>query len=508
MSAEPASLDEAVLVLLCGDLAKEGLDPFALASGVDALEPGTRTEVVDGLCSEPSLVESRLARVRPASVVVGFCGVRSVAPVIDAAARRAGMSPLAVQALPLGAICAQGPSRMERARILLAAAAARARAFPGSRPEHLKPSLRSRRGPATRRSLFSLPSLSYRPVPAIDAAACMASTGCDRCVAVCPVEALRWTGGEIELQRDVCTSCGACVAECPWRAMEMPGWSPPEIEAQLSSLLASGDGSAIAYVCADTPVPAGDWFPVPVRCVGGLPVAALIEPIVRGAAAVGVVACGCRTSRRPDVLRRIDYCRALLAALGLPVEHVQLLQMDGDYRLSPPAALRPLPSARNDGPLRLSGAGTDASAICRLATMAGRPNLQLRHAASPIGMVAIDRDACTGCGTCATACPTAALALAEGDQSVAIEFTPARCVACDLCVDACPEQSRGAIAMERVTDAGAIAGGARILAQEDVARCRACGGPVAPAGVLSRVADILGTQFDARRMAELCPSCR
>ncbi|GAB4334347.1 MAG: hypothetical protein Kow0010_21280 [Dehalococcoidia bacterium] len=62
--------------------------------------------------------------------------------------------------------------------------------------------------------------------------------------------------------------------------------------------------------------------------------------------------------------------------------------------------------------------------------------------------------------------------------------------------------------MERVTDITALAGSGHVLLRQDVAYCRACGGPVAASGVLKRIAGVLGTQFDPRTMAELCPACR
>lgn len=508
MSAEPVSPVGLVFVLLCSDLGEHGIDPHALASRINQSRSGAKAEVFEHLCREPSLAESRLATIAPDSLVVGFCHVRSVGAAIEAAARRAGLSPLAVQALPLGAICGQQPSATDRGGLLLQSAIARARAFPGARPEHLKPSLRKRRGRATRRSLFSFASLTYRPVPRVEPTACMAASGCAQCVPACPADALRWTGGEIELQRDSCTSCGACVLGCPWRAIEMPGWSPVEIEAQIESLLASDDGASIVFVCADAPIPAGEWLPVPVRCVGGLPVAALLAPLAHGAAAVAVAACACRSSRQPDIWPRIEYSRALLAALGLPEERVQLLQVDGDDRLPSPPAFRPLLSSVDGRPLRISGPGAGAAAITRLALLAGRPDLRLEHPSAPTGLVAIDAEVCTACGTCATACPAGALTSVESDRSVAMEFIPARCLACGRCVDVCPERAQGAITMERVTDITALAGSGHVLLRQDVAYCRACGGPVAASGVLKRIAGVLGTQFDPRTMAELCPACR
>ncbi|MFO7990800.1 MAG: FAD-binding protein [Thermoplasmata archaeon] len=45
-------------------------------------------------------------------------------------------------------------------------------------------------------------------------------TGCEKCVTVCPVDALYMEGGVAKLEEGVCISCGACVAACPVDAIE------------------------------------------------------------------------------------------------------------------------------------------------------------------------------------------------------------------------------------------------------------------------------------------------
>lgn len=41
---------------------------------------------------------------------------------------------------------------------------------------------------------------------------------CYRCVRVCPVKAIRITGGYVRVEGDLCIQCGACVHECPQHA--------------------------------------------------------------------------------------------------------------------------------------------------------------------------------------------------------------------------------------------------------------------------------------------------
>jgi len=40
-------------------------------------------------------------------------------------------------------------------------------------------------------------------------------TGCGLCVEICPVEAIKISGGVAEVDEDICIGCRACEDECP-----------------------------------------------------------------------------------------------------------------------------------------------------------------------------------------------------------------------------------------------------------------------------------------------------
>jgi ferredoxin len=46
-------------------------------------------------------------------------------------------------------------------------------------------------------------------------------TGCESCVSVCPVEAIKMKDGKAAVSKDTCVDCGACVGECPVQAIAM-----------------------------------------------------------------------------------------------------------------------------------------------------------------------------------------------------------------------------------------------------------------------------------------------
>ena len=47
----------------------------------------------------------------------------------------------------------------------------------------------------------------------------------------------------------------------------------------------------------------------------------------------------------------------------------------------------------------------------------------------------VDKDECTGCGTCVEECPTEAISLNDDDIAVVNDDD---CTECGLCVDSCP----------------------------------------------------------------------
>lgn len=47
-------------------------------------------------------------------------------------------------------------------------------------------------------------------------------TGCETCVEVCPVEAIKVENEVAVINEDECIDCGTCVAECPNEAISIP----------------------------------------------------------------------------------------------------------------------------------------------------------------------------------------------------------------------------------------------------------------------------------------------
>ena len=520
-----------MIVLLCEDLERlgNGLDLGAVTEWLEARAPGIEVRRASGPCQRPerwldrSLAEDRL--------VLGLCATNGDRHELHAWTRKLGLDPFGLEVLNLGAYCAMPhprPEATEKAKLLLGAAVARAQAYPGSRPENARPLLSWGGEKVSRRSLLTLPPIQYEVVPSIREEVCSAGTGCRVCAKACPRDALSPSGGgRMMLNKAQCTGCGACVSLCPQRAVDFPGASLPEIEARIAALLSAADPSlrprGILFHCEKSvpalerlarkggSYPAG-WLPVELPCIGMVTPAWVLQSLNEGAAAVGVFPCGradCRFGQRHVIEGRVNYCRELLRQMGGSPDAVKALDATDETELARALAFLPALGASADAKrtpaLRVSGPRAIAQAVLGLADKHEAPlDRPLAHPFSPLGVVEVARG-CTGCGACALACPTGALALQREDGAVSLSFDARLCIGCEECVPACPEV---VVRAQKVTDRQALSAGKRTLFRDSEVRCEKCGAPVASREMLGRISAILGKDPALSVITRYCLTCR
>jgi Fe-S-cluster-containing hydrogenase component 2 len=479
-------------VIVCGDIGRGALLADAFPDGDAALR------VVEGLCRRPGTLGRVLAGQGFRRLVVGLCAPPSSRAEIQAQARRVGLDALGVEVVSL-----RGASP-EKTKMLLAAAVARARAFAGSGPEHAKVYLTSR---LTRRSLLTLTLAEYRAVPSVAEETCVAEGGCTACVEACPRDALAWVDGRIVLDKETCEPCGLCVTACPRGAVVLPSTTPAQVEAEIRTLLSARPSGprGIVFRCARAPEKETHegWMPIALPCVAMAPPPWLLAPLLMGAGVVGVLACrpGCPMGQEETIEATVAFCRSFLRALGVREERVTL----------DPALDQPAPEGGRVVPLEDAfGPRGAAEVLSNLAAAYDVPDAVLTHPASPLGIVAIRPEACTGCGMCAKACPTEALTYGEGGGAVTLTFDAAACGACGQCLSPCPEARGGAIALSRTVDLARLRGGRTVLYRDATARCEACAAAIAPVTMIRRVEALLGDDFHALMPAvtRYCPKCR
>jgi ferredoxin len=520
-----------VAILLSERLANFGfgLDLTTLLDWLQDALPPLRAHVVPNLAGRPGEIARLATEAGAERLVLGLATGELDIGEIQTQARKAGLDPLGVVILNLGAQAAllgPQPTTTERAKLLLSAAVAKARAFTECGPEHLKVSLSVA---VSRRSLFTLAMNEYHAVPAVLPERCVADRGCRRCVDMCPHDALQLKDHRVEVDKAHCTGCGLCLSACPADAITFPSNSVAELDAQIAALLDPTNGElvprGILFVCRAS-IPAleaaiergvrydAGWLPVVVPCVGSLSPTVFLRCLAAGAAGVGLVTCEdrCPSQQHGIAAERVAFCRELLQRIGAPSNLVRFCPVDGDDSMA--WALAPATAETSGFHLADTVSrypSVAAEALLQLArTYGAPPDLTLAHEQSPFGVVELDAQACTGCEACTAACPTGALAVDRAGDAISIGFDAANCSACGICVPRCPEVERGVLRLQPAVDLRRLATGRTVVYQDRAPRCVACGAPIAPAGMMTRLAEMLGEQYVALAptIARYCADCR
>ncbi len=525
------------LVLLCEDLADagSGLDLVEISRRLREADAAVAVETVSALCERPAEV-SRAEACGAGRLILGLCNGLSGELEMHRHAREIGLDPLAIESRNLGAYCAlvhPAPDATAKATVLLAAAVARSRAFPGSEAGSVVPRFARMSQQVSRRSLFTVPPIRYQPVVSLDGSLCAADVGCRQCADACPVDALAVVDGRIVLDRSRCEGCGVCASVCPREALDLATASRAQVDAEIGALLAASwpeppAPRALLLVCernASALETLGDtgasyppaWLPVTAPCTGAVSAARVLGCLAAGADAVGIIECGgaCPHGQAERVAGTVEYCRDLLSALALPPDGVRLLPAAGPALAD--ALNEPLQTDAERATGDIDVAATlsprqAGRAVLMLAERYDRPSPDpFEHPSAPLAIVAVNTSACTVCGACARACPTEALILHEGADVVTLSFDPTLCTGCGLCAGRCPEAGRQALSVEPITDIEALSRGRVKLYEDRTSRCELCGAPVAPAAMLQRLETLLDGDLNAATLAAIttrCTSCR
>jgi ferredoxin len=352
-------------------------------------------------------------------------------------------------------------------------------------------------------------------------------TGCTRCIAACPTQAITSIGEKIEVNPYLCQGAGSCATACPTGAITYAYPAASDLQNAIRALLrnyreAGGREPCLLFHDAENgrqlleriaPQLPEHVIPLEVEEIGCVGLDTCLAALAYGAGDVVLVATATvAPSVRGEIAMQLEFGAAILEGMGYPRERLQLLSAEDDNVVL--ETLTALPSQLGQPAAGFAGLDEKRTVI-RLAVdhlyrhAPVKVSLVELPAGAPFGEIRVDRQGCTLCMACVSVCPHSALS--AGGELPQLLFDEQNCVQCGLCATACPEK---VIELEpRYVYEPELRQATRILNEEEPFCCVACGKPFSTQSMMNKMQEKLKGHWmfqkpDALRRLQMCEDCR
>ena len=367
------------------------------------------------------------------------------------------------------------------------------------------------------------------------------TVGCNACIDICSAGAVKSEKSrqQIVVNPNLCVGCGACTTVCPTGALTYAYPRASEQGVRLKTLLstyakAGGANATVLFhsqVAGQHAVEALGRAAQLQKTVRGVPANVIplalwhtasvgldlwLSAIAFGASHVAVLVTDEEAPTYLDGLAsQMNVAQALLNGLGYAGIHFHLVR--APLMIDLDASLQALSRARSvvpASPARFAVAQEKRSTLDMAldhfithALVALPESIELPATGSPFGSLLVNKDACTLCLSCVSACP--ASALQDNPEHPQLKFIEKNCVQCGLCASTCPEdaitlQPRLLLTPQRKE--------ARVLNESQPYQCIRCSKPF---GTLKAIESMLGKlaghamfQGAAADRLKMCGDCR
>ncbi len=369
-------------------------------------------------------------------------------------------------------------------------------------------------------------------------------TGCNACVDICSAHAVTSdkTMQAIKVNPNLCVGCGACTTVCPTGALTYAYPKASHQGVKIKTLLATyakaggqspallihsqGKGTQLieqlgraAQLKKAQGMP-HNLIPLQVWHTSSLGLDVWLSAIAMGTQQISVLV---TSEEAPDYVRalreQMEVAQTLLRGLGYAGTHLKLIEAQDAAALD--TALKTLGNTKQTVPAKVARFALPSEkrstldlALDHLITHASQSaaaplpeQIELPKAGSPFGNLLINKDTCTLCLSCVSACPSAALQ--DNPERPQLKFIEKNCVQCGLCEQTCPEnaitlQPRLLLTKER--------GQSRVLNEQPPYSCIRCNKPFgtlkAIEGMLGKLAGHSMFQGEALNRLKMCGDCR
>ena len=370
------------------------------------------------------------------------------------------------------------------------------------------------------------------------------SVGCSACVEVCSASAIAsdLKRNQIVVNPNLCVGCGTCTTVCPTGALSYAYPRASEQGVKLRTLLATyakagGKDAALLLHSQDAGaalvndlgrlaqldktvrgVPAR-VIPLPLWHTSSTGIDLWLTAFAYGARQVWVLMTGEEAPQYHEALReQMAVAESIVQALGYSGRHFKLIEVRDARDL--PVLDAELGEAPAQGVSKAASFAVQAEKRATLdlaldhlmqdsASLAARTKdaAIALPAASPFGSLNVNRDACTLCLSCVSACP--ASALQDNAERPQLRFIEKNCVQCGLCATTCPEN---AITLEPRLLLSDERRQPRVLNEAQPYQCVRCGKPFGTLkGIEVMLAKLSGHamfQGEALERLKMCGDCR
>ncbi len=372
------------------------------------------------------------------------------------------------------------------------------------------------------------------------------TVGCNACIDICSAGAVRSEKErqQIVVNPNLCVGCGACTTVCPTGALTYAYPRASEQGVRLKTLLSTyaktgGRDAALLFHSQGSGQQAIDALGRAAQLrknIHGVPAQVMplalwhtasvgldlwLSAIAFGASQVAVLLTEeDAPAYREGLAAQMAVAQAVLHGMGYTGAHFHLLHMagEGDAALAAlDAGLQKLarghvvvPATTARFAVAQEKRSTLDMALDHL--MAQAPAtlpeaIALPEAGSPFGSLLVNKDSCTLCLSCVSACPSSALQ--DNPERPQLRFIEKNCVQCGLCASTCPED---AITLEPRLLLTPQRKEARVLNESAPYQCIRCSKPF---GTLKAIESMLGKlaghamfQGAAAERLKMCSDCR
>ncbi len=310
--------------------------------------------------------------------------------------------------------------------------------------------------------------------------------GCNACVDICSAEAVSSDKSrqQIKVNPNLCVGCGACTTVCPTGALTYAYPRASEQGQKLKTLLSTyqkaGGKDAVlllhsqeaglalvnelgraAQLKVAKGVPA-HVVPVSMWHTASLGLEVWLSALAYGAAQVLVLMTDEEAPQYVDGLEaQMQQAQALLTGLGYAqpeqaviqlVHATQALELDAElqrlttdkagksrFKAHVPLATFAIAAEKRSTLSLVIDHLLEHAPVLKAKTSTEAAAIALPKEGALFGSVDVNKDACTLCMSCVSACP--ANALQDNQQAPQLRFVEKNCVQCGLCVSTCPEKA-------------------------------------------------------------------